>query len=586
MAQQPAASAQQTAASAQQPAVVSRKKHLMLDGNRYYIPHRLARMDEINRDLVVEVTDYFNNPVRIPLYASEKDYVAVPRLYGIANYGRPQFGRQSEGVAIYQQRLAKVCFHLYEAQQSCVNAIHSRFFAASLLREGMAGGTLNLACGKGKTHIGIQCIADVGRRTLVVCHSNVTVSQWVVSIRRSLPDLIVAEYHGAASGSKQAEEVADVVVATIHPLIFSRSAASSSSSSGSSGSSGSREWLATFGLVIYDEIHIYGANKFSRIFDIVRAKRQLGLSATPDRNDGMDRVFQLKVGPTLDAQAELGIAPPTFDVTVYPLIPPPPSKTAVVAAAEGRNASYAMVVKSITQSSHRIDYLITVMRSHFDSHPFDNMLIFCNFIDEVNQLHAKLTEAFPTMLIGCVCEDLSAESIAVLADTARVLICTYKKGGTGFSPVRFQSAVIWSTTRAMITQAVGRIQRWRDEEGVELGPEGSWNAMPRTIYDLIDRCTPASQQYYHDSRENERIIRSRRAVYIAAGYRICAPRSSAGAGADASAGVSASMDALTQSAEEEMVRLGFPIASETSTKTASSGSQLRVRRSCRWHAKH
>lgn len=503
-------------------------------------------MPSIRKDLTIEIEGFNKIVTTISVFEVTATHIKVPRLYGFDHYGPPRFARMSDGVDIDPAHLRRVQFALYPAQQQCVDAMRKANFTDAQVREGTAGCILNLACGKGKTHIGIQRTLDVKKRTLVVCHSNVSVSQWIVNFHRSLPDVTVSEFHGS-SGFPDT----DVVVATIHPLALERSTAQYDKTRFA-------QWLNTFGQVIYDEIHIFGAPKFSVFFDIIHSRVQLGLSATPERSDGMELNYELKIGRILDAQADLHIEPPQFDVTVYPLKPPPP--TVIVPSTEGRGGAYAEELKKVTISESRCEFLVDTMKSHFSRFPRDNMLIFCNYIEEVEFLFARLLRQFGPggvalksipaeacdtaygvnmagsdekrtmgiagMYIDKVCGDICAEAIGRMADDARVLICTYKKGGTGFSPVRFRSVVIWSPTRAMIKQAVGRIQRWRDEEGMTLGPEGSWNKLPRTIYDFIDDHTVASGQYYSGSREGGRLVQSRRSTYIDAGYRVFKPKES------------------------------------------------------------
>ena len=47
-----------------------------------------------------------------------------------------------------------------------------------------------------------------------------------------------------------------------------------------------------FGLVIFDECHHLGAEVFSKAMPKVASKYMLGLSATPNRKDGLKRVFE------------------------------------------------------------------------------------------------------------------------------------------------------------------------------------------------------------------------------------------------------------------------------------------------------
>ena len=63
----------------------------------------------------------------------------------------------------------------------------------------------------------------------------------------------------------------------------------------------SREWAAdtfsAFGLAIFDECHHLGAEHFSKALMAIQTKHMLGLSATPERIDGLDNVFLWFLGP-------------------------------------------------------------------------------------------------------------------------------------------------------------------------------------------------------------------------------------------------------------------------------------------------
>ena len=64
-----------------------------------------------------------------------------------------------------------------------------------------------------------------------------------------------------------------------------------------------RSWPADtfsgFRFTIYDECHHMGAEFFSRALMSVQTKYRLGLSATPDRMDGLEKVFLWNIGPIL-----------------------------------------------------------------------------------------------------------------------------------------------------------------------------------------------------------------------------------------------------------------------------------------------
>lgn len=63
----------------------------------------------------------------------------------------------------------------------------------------------------------------------------------------------------------------------------------------------SRDWpvdtFRDFGFAIFDECHHLGAEHFSRALMSIQVRNMLGLSATPDRMDGLDNVFLWYLGP-------------------------------------------------------------------------------------------------------------------------------------------------------------------------------------------------------------------------------------------------------------------------------------------------
>jgi len=310
----------------------------------------------------------------------------------------------------------------------------------------------------------------------------------------------VVEYHGEALLPR-----ADIVVSTIHPLVVKTSVSKHIPKE-------LYNWFNSFGTVIYDEIHLFGSPLYSEVFNMIRARHQLGLSATPERSDGMKLYYILKVGPTLDTTKELGIKPPKFDVAIITANP----STSPVAI--GGYRSYAKNVLEVTINESRYIDLRNRLADFFRKHPDRNILIFCNYHLEVEWLYPKLArdfmdrkdEVYGIKRVGKAYGSMPAVEIAHEADHANILICTYRKGGTGFSPIRFTVAVIYSPTRALITQAIGRIQRWVDDQ--------KHNELRRYIIDYVDTNTVCSSQYYRSSFFNNVPIPSRRKVYLDNGY--------------------------------------------------------------------
>jgi len=170
-------------------------------------------------------------------------------------------------------------FALRHYQAAAVEAFH----AGGGVRGG--AGVVVLACGAGKTVVGIGAMSCVGARTLVLTTSTVAARQWITEIidKTHVPAEAVGEYTGTR------KDVRPITVATYQMLTHRTS---------SDGEFPHLKLLrdAGWGLVIYDEVHMLPAPVFRATAEL-QARRRLGLTATLVREDGReDDVFAL-IGP-------------------------------------------------------------------------------------------------------------------------------------------------------------------------------------------------------------------------------------------------------------------------------------------------
>ncbi|MFC7681663.1 DNA repair helicase XPB [Paenibacillus sp. GCM10028914] len=146
-------------------------------------------------------------------------------------------------------------------------------------------GVLVLPCGAGKTIIGMAAMRELECETLILTSNTTSVRQWVAELR----DKTTLQAHEIGEYTGQRKEVRPVTVATYqilthrhrkedelrHMKLFNE-----------------RSW----GLIIYDEVHLLPAPVFRATADI-QATRRLGLTATLVREDGREHdVFSL-IGP-------------------------------------------------------------------------------------------------------------------------------------------------------------------------------------------------------------------------------------------------------------------------------------------------
>lgn len=143
------------------------------------------------------------------------------------------------------------------------------------------GGVLQLACGLGKTVVALDYIARRGVPAIIILDTAELMRQWKEEIETHLD---IPGGVGLIQGSKR-DWQKPVVLATYHALA---------------------NWAPTmpeevrrwFGTAVWDEAHHVAAPKFSLSSDLFYGVR-LGLTATPDRDDGYHVVYNFHLGPVI-----------------------------------------------------------------------------------------------------------------------------------------------------------------------------------------------------------------------------------------------------------------------------------------------
>lgn len=152
--------------------------------------------------------------------------------------------------------------------------------AVRALRESR-GGILQLACGKGKTISALELIAQEQVPALVVVDNTQLLEQWLGAANQFL------EIPGGI-GLIQGDSFdwrKDLVLATYQTLaaragVFPEEA---------------RKW---FGVIVWDEAHHMAAPTWAKTADLFPGKR-IGLTATPERADGLHVVYDFHLGPVV-----------------------------------------------------------------------------------------------------------------------------------------------------------------------------------------------------------------------------------------------------------------------------------------------
>lgn len=144
-----------------------------------------------------------------------------------------------------------------------------------------SGGILQLACGKGKTVITLELIARGRVPALVLVDNTNLLAQW----KEEAESLLDIPGGIGIFGAGKKEWKKGLVLATYHSIAnWSESIPEEA-----------RRW---FGIIVSDEAHHVSAPMFSKTADMFYGARY-GLTATPERSDGLHVLCDGHIGPVL-----------------------------------------------------------------------------------------------------------------------------------------------------------------------------------------------------------------------------------------------------------------------------------------------
>ncbi|NVK41553.1 MAG: DEAD/DEAH box helicase family protein [Oceanospirillaceae bacterium] len=341
-------------------------------------------------------------------------------------------------------------------------------------------GILHAPTAFGKTVTAIGLIAKRRVNTLILTHSRQLLDQWKERIQSFTTGVNV----GITGGGKK-KPTEEIDIATYQSLIDKKDNTVS-------------EYVQRYGQVIIDECHHISAPRYEMLLNEVRAKYIVGLTATPDRQDGHQKIMFMVAGPIRHkVKADQGAK---FQQTVFVSrrYDQPPAELRLsderphiasvyrwLATNEARNSAIAEdVVTAVERGRHPL--LLTERRDHAEA--LAQLLASRGLRGLVLRGAMRATE-----------RKRANEQLA----SAQVLVATGKYVGEGFDLPRLDTLflalpIAW---KGSLAQYAGRLHR-----AVE-GKEAV------TIHDYLDCSLPMLQ----------RMFQKREKGYAAMGYDVRFP---------------------------------------------------------------
>jgi len=133
--------------------------------------------------------------------------------------------------------------------------------------------------------------------------------------------------------------------------------------------------LLPFHFTIYDEAHHFGAGLFSQVNYAAHGARILGLSATPNRVDGMEKVLQHHLG-SIFYREEVTVQPSQWTLHLHALDFPVTVKLCWVPQRQRMEETFNAKVKALSLCDARNQYIAQVLLDVLQQHPLRRIVAF------------------------------------------------------------------------------------------------------------------------------------------------------------------------------------------------------------------
>jgi superfamily II DNA or RNA helicase len=430
-----------------------------------------------------KVLDKFqNSSSKFPIYYESKTRFYVPRHWGTVHFGEPESNIVSEGQPLSDSIHFRTTFPPRDFQRDIMS---------SFIERG-ANGLICVPCGYGKTFMALHLAVQLKRRFLIVVDKEFLMNQWKAEIENFIEGVTVGILQGATC------QVGDTTIAGKERTVLELKQLARNAGLKVGGTRDElvkrleeagiyttpekREvkydvticmiqticrqefpdgFFEDYGFTIFDECHHLGAAYFSQALQKIQTKYMLGLSATPDREDGLSCVFEHYLGEA-----------------VYKKTQREPDKEAIVKAVwfSSTDPAYeqvplnwrgepmtATLLNQVADFEPRNQMILT----HLKSYAADPNRFILLLSDRISQLEwfEKILESEKMYTWGYYVGGMKQSKLDENAEKCQILLATYQMASEAFS-VKKLNTVFLLTPRKRVEQSTGRIFRQRVEERI------------------------------------------------------------------------------------------------------------------------
>jgi superfamily II DNA or RNA helicase len=392
----------------------------------------------IHKDLEIKMENKYNMGPPKYVYPFEivNDDIILPFAYATRRLRLPRKRREH-----FSSMRATFNSTLREEQKELLKE-------ALQLLSGKGSVIISAACGFGKTVTSIRLATQIGLKTLVIVNKIVLIKQWRESIERFCDNV-----NTQCLTAKSTKKEADFYIMNAQNV-----------------EKMPKGFFADVGCVIVDEAHLIMAETLSRSLQHVSPRYLIGLTATPYRPDGLDKLLEFYFGKYKIVRRLWR------EHIVYKVVTG--FKPTIETTRAGK-VNWGMVLDSQANDFNRNELIIRLLR-HFSTY---NFLVLTKRISQGEYLIKRLEELGEsvTSLIG------TKQEFEV---SSRILVGTTQKVGVGFDHPRLNALLLAADLEEYFIQYLGRV--FRTKEGTPLILDLVDN------YSLLEKHFRTRQKVYQD----------------------------------------------------------------------------------------
>ena len=409
-----------------------------------------SRKEKIKRRLTLSIDSYVGI-TNIKCYQDNK-YFVIPRYCifdeNISKYLKGDIVRKIK--CNYTKISPNIKYSLLDHQKIIYKFILTNYLTKENIKKGIAGCTVNMPTGHGKTFLAMKLIAHFKRSTLIICPDIKMVNAWEKIIKDNL-DIVPGVHH---SKKKTKGDILIICVNSVAKM--------------------PEPWFDKWYTIVYDEVHNYCSNWRSSFAYSFSNMVNIGLSATCT-----EKVINKKVdwycGPIINALEVPGYSKMDanfqgeVDCVYYD-----GGRDFTQPIIKNGKLNYSETLSRILRDPKRleliVDYAIKCMENH-------TVLIFADRISYLLKIKSQLDEKsnkLHTVITGGASESEMKE----IENDSNCILTTYQYLGEGKSIPRITSIIFATPRKARLKQYIGRC--------VRLTKDRELNAKKRYIVDVID----------------------------------------------------------------------------------------------------